>query len=46
MNALMYFGQQTIQANSDVVDSIITSQEQMNNITYQVNADPTAQDGT
>ena len=44
MNALMYFGQQTIQANS--TQTTISNQEQMNAITYSVNADPLATDTT
>ena len=42
----MYFGQQNIQANSDVAEAKITSQDQMNGITYTVNTDPLAQGGT
>ena len=39
----MYFGQQNIQANSDVPsDTPITEQNQINAITYTVNADPNA----
>ena len=44
MKALAYFGQQTIQANS--TNTTISSQEQMNGITYSVKADPLATDGT
>ena len=44
----MYFGQQNITAVApkDVTDNTITSQEQMNAITYTVNADPLATGGT
>ena len=52
MNALAYFGQQTIQAG--VIDSnnqftttgTIANETEMNNIKYQVNADPVAESGT
>ena len=50
MNALAYFGQQnlTAVAPSDVgtEGSPINTQENIDKITYNVNANPTASDGT
>ena len=51
MNALAYFGQQTIQAvapsaNVGTAENPINSQDQINQITYKVNPDPIASDGT
>ena len=43
----MYFGQQNIQANSNVAsDAQITDQNQIDAITYEVIPDPTAEAGT
>ena len=47
MNALAYFGQQTIQAGvASGANATIDSQTAMNGITYSVNADPLANEGT
>ena len=52
MNALAYFGQQTIQAGvigndgQFTQNGTITDQTQMNGITYKVNANPVAETGT
>ena len=51
MNALMYFGQQNIQAGvindgQFTTTGTIASETDMNNITYQVNTDPLATGGT
>ena len=52
MNALAYFGQQNIQAgvigtnNQFTQTGNITSEADMNNIKYQVNANPVAETGT
>lgn len=52
INALAYFGQQKIQAgvigtnNQFTTTGTITSQTDMDNIKYQVAANPTAADGT
>ena len=51
MNALAYFGQQTIQAvapsaNVGTAENPINSQENIDKITYNVNADPVAETGT
>ena len=44
MNALAYFGQQKIQASS--TNTTISSQEEMNKITYSVSANPLEAGGT
>ena len=47
MNALAYFGQQTIQAGvASGASTTISSQDQMDKITYAVNANPLAANGT
>ena len=50
MNALAYFGQQTIQAVAPsgvgTEGNPINTQENIDKITYNVNANPVATDGT
>ena len=48
MNALAYFGQQKIQASAEglTTTNTITSQAEMNKITYSVNANPLSSEGT
>ena len=47
MNVLAYFGQQNIQAGvASGASTTIDSQTAMNGITYSVNADPLADNGT
>ena len=47
MNALAYFGQQTIQAGvASGASTTISNQAEMNAITYSVNADPLSSEGT
>ena len=48
MNALAYFGQQnlTAVAPTGVTDNLINTQENIDKITYSVNANPTAETGT
>ena len=50
MNALAYFGQQNLTAvgpsGVGTETSPINSQENIDKITYNVNADPTASEGT
>ena len=51
MNALAYFGQQNLTAvapSADVgtAESPINTQENIDKITYNVNANPTASEGT
>ena len=47
MNALAYFGQQKIQAGvASGANTTITNQDEMNKITYSVNANPLEAEGT